>query len=95
MTLRTKILLITALTLAALFTVVAWIGRAAWYTSFDALEAERVEVDVERVAAALAEEIDKLHSTARDWAEWDESYAFVEDGNEAYAKSNLTDDTFE
>lgn len=95
MTLRGKTLLITTVTLAVLFFVLASIARTVWYASFDSLEADRVELDVRRVAAALADEIDRLDAVARDWAEWDDSYAYIEDGNEAYVKSNLSEDTFE
>lgn len=44
---------------------------------------------------ALAYDASSLNRTAGDWAEWDDTYRFVEDLNEHYIKENLTNETFE
>jgi diguanylate cyclase (GGDEF)-like protein/PAS domain S-box-containing protein len=49
--------------------------------------------DVERVKSALVDNLATLEGTTRDWAYWDDTYAYIEDENEAYVKSNLVPDT--
>jgi len=45
--------------------------------------------NVERVESALADNLASLEGTARDWAWWDDTYAYIEDHNQGYFKSNL------
>ncbi|HKP51684.1 MAG TPA: EAL domain-containing protein [Chloroflexia bacterium] len=49
--------------------------------------------DVQRVTSALADRLATLEGTTRDWAYWDDTYAYIEDSNDAYFKSNLAADT--
>ncbi|HEY9749271.1 MAG TPA: adenylate/guanylate cyclase domain-containing protein [Allocoleopsis sp.] len=77
---------------------VAWLGLVGvLYTtsstillgSFAKLEAEDTQRNVQRVSDAFAEEVDKLNFTVHDWAEWDDTYQFVQDGNSTYLETNL------
>jgi hypothetical protein len=58
---------------------------------FARIEERDSRQNVARVSDALKEEISKLNFTARDWAEWDDTYRFMADGNAAFRKSNLND----
>ncbi|HEY9707185.1 MAG TPA: CHASE4 domain-containing protein, partial [Oculatellaceae cyanobacterium] len=50
-----------------------------------------IRSNVERVTEALANDLIELNSTARDWAAWDDTYSFVQDGNQSYIQTNLGD----
>jgi len=91
MTLRKKTLLVVGLTLVGLMAVVYAVVSRLVLGSIVELEARRTGEHVERVREAFGYELAKLAYTIRDWAEWDDSYAFVENGNAEYVRSNLTD----
>ena len=55
------------------------------------LEAEK---DLNRCLEALRREIHYLDEFAHDWAAWDDAYAFVQDGNMDFIRSNLVRTTF-
>ena len=48
--------------------------------------------DAERAVKVLQFEIDGLDRSASDYAGWDDTYQFIQDGNEDYIRSNLIDD---
>jgi diguanylate cyclase (GGDEF)-like protein/PAS domain S-box-containing protein len=54
-------------------------------------EADYAQINVERALNALNADVDKLDYITRDWAWWDETYAFVKDRNQKYAQSNLNE----
>ena len=41
----------------------------------------------------MSEDLSNLSTNAYDWSAWDDTYAFIEDVNEEYLQSNLTNDT--
>ncbi len=43
---------------------------------------------------ALAGQLGELATFNHDWAAWDDTYAFVQDGNPRYVEANLMDETF-
>jgi len=61
---------------------------------FTRLEAENVRQDMNRVLDALSNELVNLESAVLDWSNWDESCAFVADGNAEYVRTNLPTKTF-
>jgi len=91
MKLRTKTLLVVGLILLGLVAVLYAVLSRALIDSFAEMEGQRTREHVERVREAFQDELAKLNYTLRDWAEWDDTYAFVENGNREYARSNLTD----
>jgi sensor domain CHASE-containing protein len=58
------------------------------------VEQEHTRREVERALNNLSNELTYLDNVARDWATWDDTYAFVEDANPEFARSNLIDQTF-
>jgi PAS domain S-box-containing protein len=92
--LRTKTLLSISVTLMLLLLALTTIAAMFLPPRFAALEAQHVRHDVEHVRVALRDKLDALQITVEDWAAWDESYHFVEDGNAAYVAANLPDQTF-
>ncbi|MES1025555.1 EAL domain-containing protein [Gloeocapsa sp. BRSZ] len=90
MTLRKKTLLLIAVTLISLIGVIYATSSTILLRGFSRLEAEDTRYNVRRVQEALSDEIAKLSLTTRDWAEWDETYAFVEDANRQYIATYLS-----
>lgn len=94
MTLRQKSLLVVGVTFIGLMIVLYAASRVILLGSFAKLEDQETRASVQRVIDTLSDDIAQLNSIAGDWAPWDDTYAFVEDANEDYIKSNMTDDTF-
>ena len=57
-------------------------------------EKEITKQYLERTNNALEYKSRSLNATIIDWADWDDTYNFIQDKNEEYIKSNLTDSTF-
>ena len=57
--------------------------------SFAELEEKNVQQNVGRTLSALDNEFTDLSSKTGDYAEWDETYNFVQDANEEYIQNNL------
>jgi sensor domain CHASE-containing protein len=91
MTLRKKTLLVVGLTLVALMVVVYAVTSRVLLRGVAELEEYRTREHVERVREAFADELGKLAYNVRDWAEWDDTYDFIETGSPAYVKANLQD----
>ncbi len=68
-------------------------SKLIFLKSYSELEEREVEQSAKRVASSLSNELDQLNTGAGDYAGWDESYRFMRDGNEAFIKSNFTDET--
>jgi len=56
------------------------------------VEQEDTRRNVMRVNDALKAKIENLSIKAADWAQWDDTYRFIVDKNEAYIESNLNED---
>lgn len=61
--------------------------------SFARLEEQNSQRNIERARDALLDDIDRLNSVTGDWAPWDDTYNFVQDGNEDYINSYLEPST--
>jgi sensor domain CHASE-containing protein len=59
---------------------------------FVKVEKEDSERNVKRVLDAFTEIVNNLSIKASDWAKWDDTYRFIEDKNQDYIQSNLTDE---
>jgi sensor domain CHASE-containing protein/nitrogen-specific signal transduction histidine kinase len=94
MTLRRRTLLIVMVTLAALLVILYAVADVAFMGSMLDLEEQDTLKNVGKVQNILGDELADLDATTWDWAAWDDTYAFVEDGNEEYIKSNLVNGTF-
>ncbi len=61
---------------------------------FIKLEEENVHQNLLQISNALQNELDSLKTIVGDWANWDDSYQFIESGNSEYIKKNLLDDSY-
>ena len=94
MTLRKKILGIISMTIISLILILYVISRIIILESFVSLEEQYTRQHVERVLSALSDELAELNNTVSDWAQWDDTYAFIEEPYDDYVKKNLIDSTF-
>jgi len=92
-TLRAKTLVILIATLAGLLLIMYLSLRFILLESFIALEQQSIQQNVERAINALSDDITTLDRTTLDYASWDDTYAFMDDGNQEYLK-NYVDTTF-
>ncbi len=94
MTLRRKTLLIIGLALVAVVAAVYAASTLILMGGFANVEEQDTRQNVNRALAALSDDLAELMRSNRDYAAWDDTYAFIEDGNEAYVENNLADSTF-
>jgi signal transduction histidine kinase/sensor domain CHASE-containing protein len=94
MTLRNKTLIITAITLAGFSLVFFWFSRMVLHTGFSEIETEDARRNTTRAVNALEREFTVLDTKVKDWASWDDTYAFIVDKNDAYIKANLVLDSY-
>ncbi|MBW4638829.1 MAG: EAL domain-containing protein [Gloeocapsa sp. UFS-A4-WI-NPMV-4B04] len=90
MILRNKTLLIVGATLVSLIGVIYGTSSKILLSGFAKVEAQNTKENVQRVQDALSEEINKLDLTTTDWAQWDDSYAFVQNANKTYLNRHLS-----
>lgn len=93
MNLRKKIPLLITLTLTALITVLYFAMRLILMRSITTLEERDVSRNLSRISDAIQNELERLTSTAGDYASWDDTYRFIQDRNTAYIKTNINAET--
>ncbi|MCE8428361.1 MAG: hypothetical protein J5U19_08250 [Candidatus Methanoperedens sp.] len=93
MKLRKKTIAIIGLTLLGLIVLLYAFSQIILMGSFTQLEQQSTQRNIERAKNALLDNINRLDSVAGDWASWDETYNFIQNGNEAYIRSNLDPST--
>ncbi len=91
MTLRKKTLFIIGLTLCGLVILLLGISRNILLNGFTEIEKGFARQNTERAIKAITREIEEIKVTSCDWAFWDDTYKFVQDGNKAFIDSNLND----
>lgn len=65
-----------------------------FWPTFKQQDISHAETNALRVYNHLLTEVNFLEQTMADWSIWDDTYAFIQDGNEAYATSNLVAKSF-
>jgi sensor domain CHASE-containing protein len=90
MSLIKKNLLVIGLTLAGLIGLLTLASNIIVLGGFARLEADDARQNVGRVEDALTNQIATLDSKISDWSSWDDTYAFIQDHNQAYIDSNLS-----
>src|SRR4051812_37579312 len=90
MTLRAKTISIIAVTLLGLLAALFVTSQVIVMGGFAREENQEAREDAERVQSALMDNMNSLAGTTRDWASWDDTYAYISDHNSEYAASNLS-----
>ncbi|TAF52444.1 MAG: response regulator [Oscillatoriales cyanobacterium] len=94
MKLRRKTLLIVGAVLIALNVVLYATSSVLLLRNVHKLEESYVRQDIEHVEQAIATEFASLSTIAQDYAEWDDTYDFVEHPTQDYIQSNFVNTTF-
>ena len=89
---RRRVFFVIGLTLLAMVLVIAVAARLVLTENLLHLERDYLERDIDRVRREVAEDLDGLVRTARDWSAWDDAYAFVATGAPAFVEHNLADE---
>jgi two-component system NtrC family sensor kinase len=84
------LIVLSMVLVATTYAVQAWVVMPA----FAELERQGADRDIRRCIQAIERDIEGLSNTANDWASWDDSYQYVQDHNETFAKANLVDEAF-
>ena len=94
MSLRTQIAtLLIALTIAFVATTYV-VQTLVVMPAFAKLERQGAERDVNRCINGIERDLDTLSNIANDWSAWDDTYQYVQDHNDTFAKGNLVDEAF-
>ncbi|MBL8816744.1 MAG: HAMP domain-containing protein [Planctomyces sp.] len=94
MSLRNQIALLL-IVLSLVFASSTWAIQAlVMMPAFAEIEAEAAQRNADRVIDAMHGEIENLSRLANDWASWDDTYRFAQDGNSLYQQTNLIPETF-
>ncbi len=94
MSLRIRTLLTIGLTAVLLTALIGLLLSQTLLRAFSEAELRNVEADVGHARVFLEDELRAIDILNHDWASWDDTYAFIEDANPAYIRSNITDQTF-
>jgi len=94
MTIRRKILLFSALALGAFLAAVYLVSRFALFNGFSRLEGEAARENIYHLQNGLKNEQSQLEIMARDYAQWDQTYNFMDTHSPDYVRTELTNDTF-
>lgn len=92
---RPKAILSVFIAFSVLFLCLAWILSQLLLQNYLQLEQRLVQVDVMRLRDALDTRIVDLHTKLGDWAQWDDTYHFIQNHNQEYINSNLQPTTFD
>ena len=93
MKLRTRTFLIIAPSIV-LLALVSWLVSAtAVMNQFVSLETQQMTANIERVEQAIELFLTQLEQNTTDWAQWDDTYQFMEDMNEEYITANYVYET--
>src|SRR3972149_4852210 len=94
MKMRQKTIIIIVLASISMISILFTASQTILLNSFAKLEDQNTRQNVERVLSALSNEFAELNSKCGDWAEWDDTYAYVQDLNTNYKQANLVDASF-
>jgi len=94
MSLRRKTLLIAAVLVIGLVITTYVILAGILTPNFARIEQQSMIRDVQRVMNAVSTDLANLSAQARDYAAWDDTYAFAEDGNADFAANNLIEEVY-
>jgi sensor domain CHASE-containing protein len=95
MKLRIKTLMTLGVIFTVLFIILMTVTQSIILTSFQELEEQSVDQNIQRAVQMFYHEFDSLRKLSYDWSAWDDTYTFVEDRNQDYIDINLQDISFE
>lgn len=94
MRLRRKTLIVFCLTFLSIGLIMIAASNLIMLSGFSKLEKQDMQLNVRRTLSAFSDEAANLDIITWDWASWDDTYRFIQDGNTEYVESNLVNGTF-
>jgi len=91
--LRVRIIGIIFFCIATLISALYVISNTTLISSYEEIEADQMHENLQRIDHAIQNYRNSLNIKLRDWAQWDDSYNFVQGFDEEYEESNLGDST--
>jgi PAS domain S-box-containing protein len=91
---RSPMPLVIAMTLLSAIGTMLTVASVILLHSFERVEAQAMHQNLDRTLDALSNDLAALSTTAKDYATWDDTYAFLADGDSTYIKLNLNKSTF-
>ena len=89
MTLRAKTIFAILINISALIFALQFVFSTIVLNDFDIIEQNQMRQQVQRAEEAFASRIESLPVRMLDWANWDDSYAYMKNQNHDYVESNL------
>jgi len=88
MKIRTRTRLILVFTIIIFLIALSFITQSVILASFRAIEQQQANANMQRVLSSLNDEVEQVAAQCRGWAEWDDTYRFINDTNPGYVSSN-------
>ncbi len=89
MSLRKKTLLILSIITVTLLAILFTTSWVLIKENYQRLERSEVKEQLSMAVSAFYDNLDNMDATLRDWATWDDTYAFIDNHNPGYIESNL------
>ncbi len=89
MSIRLKFVIGSLVAFITLLIVLLGVSQSVLLASYETLETQQVQRNLERIHNTLVDYTASLLASTRDWATWDDTYAFIQDGNDAYIADNM------
>ncbi|MTI81661.1 MAG: diguanylate cyclase [Firmicutes bacterium] len=94
MSLFKKTSIIICITLTGLISILYLLTQTTFTSNFVEIEERNTRDNAQRVLNAFSDNLTQLNAITRDYAYWNDTYAYIKDGNEGYVNSNFIDETF-
>jgi sensor domain CHASE-containing protein len=78
-----------------IFTALYAVAVLVIQPSFSALENQEINKGITQAMSTLNYRLIELEGKVKDYSFWDDTYYFVQDGNQDYTENNFVDETFE
>lgn len=91
---KTKAILLIVALIAGISSFLYLSSHLILLNSFTQLEQDYTSENVRRALNSIADDLQQIDTLTSDYAGWDEAYAFIDNGNEAFSRSNLDDAIF-
>jgi len=85
-----KTLLILVATAATSIVLTYFVLRITFYTTFIELENNWTAANLALVDRAVQDQLTSMAALNREYSQWDDTYAFLQDRNDAYLTDNIT-----
>ncbi len=93
--LKTKFIVISTFLTLSMIVILVFFTMFVYLNSIKSLEIETIETNIDRGRSAFQYLVKNYNTKLNDWAQWDDSYQFMEDFNKTFIASNLNNATLE